>query len=502
MFEVSETDLAGRIGTLHTNHGTVTTPAYVPVIHPVRQAVPAATVRSMGFEMVITNAYITKNRYGAEAEERGIHDVIGFEGPVMTDSGGYQVLEYGGVDVSPPEMAAFERGIMTDVAIPLDRPTGLGMRRADAEEYVRHTLDVSAATLRAAEDNGQVWVGPVQGGEHLDLVAESARRLAGMGFGMMALGSPVEVMESYGYALLARMIVAARRNMPHSVPLHLFGAGHPLTIPLAVALGCDTFDSASYMLYARQGRYITPDGTRVLAEMGSLPCSCGTCASHTQRELAGAGDAERTALLAAHNLAAIGLEVERTREAIREGRLWEHVMQKARAHPRLYEAAGVLTGNSGFLAQGTPRFKRRAVFLYGSEDQFRPEVQAFHGMARRFRTDKSRLLITGDTQDKPAYRSRRYSELAGTRDLGEFQVCMYGPHLGIIPVELSDVFPAAHHEAARLEFDPRDYGEFARTWGMFFANNAFSEVHYDRDDAFLRHFIKMLPRNIRRIQIK
>ena len=63
------------------------------------------------------------------------------------------------------------------------------------------------------------------------------------------------------------MIIAAKKNIPTSIPLHLFGAGHPLTIPLAVALGCDTFDSASYMLYAKHDRVITEDGTRRLEEL-------------------------------------------------------------------------------------------------------------------------------------------------------------------------------------------------------------------------------------------
>ena len=78
---------------------------------------------------------------------------------------------------------------------------------------------------------------------------------------MLALGSPVEFMESYEYRLLAQMIVSAKKQMPESVPLHLFGAGHPLTIPFAIALGCDSFDSASYMLYAKKLRYITDENT-------------------------------------------------------------------------------------------------------------------------------------------------------------------------------------------------------------------------------------------------
>ena len=84
---------------------------------------------------------------------------------------------------------------------------------------------------------------------------------------MLALGSPVEFMESYEYKLLASMIITAKKQIPNNIPLHLFGAGHPLTIPLAVALGCDTFDSASYILYAKHDRYIEEDKTTHLADI-------------------------------------------------------------------------------------------------------------------------------------------------------------------------------------------------------------------------------------------
>ena len=127
MFEIKKSDLAGRIGLLHTNHGEVETPAYVPVVHPVRQSIPPKKLREMGFDLIITNAYITLNNYGQEAVRRGIHDIINYDGAVMTDSGGFQVLEYGKVDVEPKEMATFEQNIRTDFAIPLDRPTGYGL---------------------------------------------------------------------------------------------------------------------------------------------------------------------------------------------------------------------------------------------------------------------------------------------------------------------------------------------------------------------------------------
>ena len=117
LFEILKTDLSGRIGKIYTNHGKIETPAYVPVIHPVKQTISSKKIKDIGFDLVITNAYITKNHYADEAIKKGIHKIIDFDGAIMTDSGGYQVLEYGDVDVLPPDMANFEKGILTDFAI-------------------------------------------------------------------------------------------------------------------------------------------------------------------------------------------------------------------------------------------------------------------------------------------------------------------------------------------------------------------------------------------------
>lgn len=497
MFEILKSDLAARIGRIDTKHGSIETPAYVPVIHPARQVVPAKEIREMGFDLVITNAYITRNAYGDQAVRRGIHDIIKYDGAVMTDSGGYQVLEYGRVDVTASEMAAFERDIRTDFAIPLDKPTGLGMPKERAESCVRHTIKVSREALdQRGKDSGQVWVGPIQGSEHSHLVEKSAKSLVRMGFEMLALGSPVEFMESYEYGPLAKMIISAKKHIPHSIPLHLFGAGHPLTIPLAVALGCDTFDSASYILYAKHQRYIAEDGTRRLDELEYLPCCCPVCTRYTPRELLGEEAAKRTRELALHNLYAIKLEVDKTKQAIHEGRLWEYVLKKSRAHTRLYEAVmATVTDaeNRKALGAGTAQFKQRAVFLYGPEDQHRPEILAYHRTVRDYRTDRKTVVILPESHVKPGYASRQYSSAyKDTRDANSVQFCQYNPILGIIPIEISDLYPAAHHETVRTPMEPEKCTEFAETWSRFFDNNGFAEIRYDKNDMFLRHFAKTL----------
>ena len=209
MFEIKYSDLAGRIGIIHSNHGKIETPAFVPVIHPVKQSIPAKKIYEMGFDLVITNAYITMKRHGDLARKKGIHKIINYDGSVMTDSGGYQVLEYGEIDVKPSDMANFEMDIMTDFAIPLDKTTGFGMTKKKAREYVDHTLKVCKKTLKQQKNNGQIWIGPIQGGEHSELVKRSTNELIKMKFPMLALGSPVEFMEAYEYKLLAQMIITA-----------------------------------------------------------------------------------------------------------------------------------------------------------------------------------------------------------------------------------------------------------------------------------------------------
>ncbi len=319
---------------------------------------------------------------------------------------------------------------------------------------------------------------------------------------MLALGSPVEFMESYEYRLLAQMIVAAKKQMPHSIPLHLFGAGHPLTIPFAIALGCDTFDSASYMLYAKKSRYITDDGTRYLSDITVFPCNCEICSKYSPDELRHLDEVQRTNELAIHNLHAIKLEVDRVKQAIYEGRLWEYIIKKARAHPKLFEMVEVMIENSEFLGLGTPKFKEKAIFLFTKEDQYRPEVQSYHKIVRKFKSKKKKLIITRESSSKPGYLSNQYLGLKRKfKKFDSFQVCQYNPILGLIPIEISDIFPAAHHETARIDFQPKEFPIFEQTWNEFFANNKFSEIHYDKKDDYLKHFVKTIPKEIKRKSI-
>lgn len=428
-FEVKETDLLGRIGTLSVGRKEVETPYMFPVIHPVNQLIPTAELSSMGYRGLMTNSYIIRSRRKEEALEKGIHALLGFDGLFMTDSGGYQVLEYGDLDVGYRDVASFQADIGSELAVTLDRPTGYPQTRRVAEETVDYSFRNAKATLEEYASRETAWVGPIQGGLYGDLVRRSAKSLVGAGFPILALGSPVQVMENYMFADLVDMIMSARRAIPYAVPLHLFGAGHPFTMPLAVALGCDTFDSASYFLFARSGRYMTRSGILTLDSMKHLPCSCPACAATSVTELMEMGHQERTRALSLHNLFVLKEEIEGCKEALSEGRLWDLVEERSMAHPRLRDAFARMAKYSKDLEFGTPAVKDRGLFVRSPLDLSRPELS----IARR--------KLAGAVR-----RSAEAARLPGGKGGGD----AYGMHpvLGPFPAELEFQYPFSQTEVS------------------------------------------------------
>jgi 7-cyano-7-deazaguanine tRNA-ribosyltransferase len=512
-FEVAYSDLAARIGRLQTRHGVIETPAFVPVIHPVRQTISPKFLKSLGFSAIITNAYIALEHYGDIAREKGIHEIVDFDGVVMTDSGGYQVLEYGSIGVEPGLIAQFEKDIGSDICVPLDKPTGYGLDYPTAKSYVEQTLSNAKDTLpiilegstdvkklhqtkKEARIYKQIWAGPIQGAEHLDLVRHAASELDKIGYTLMALGSPVEIMEAYEFSILAQMIASVKSAVP-TKPIHLFGAGHPLTIPLVVALGCDMFDSASYMLYAKDNRYMHSNGTARLEDLIYLPCHCPVCTKYSAKELLNIEKETRTAEIAKHNLYILQSELNTVKQAIVDGRLWEYVIQKSRAHPKLMDAVEMLK-NTEFLGQGTPLFKQKAIFLFDPIDQFRPEAVYFRQMVSRFRSrikdsPVRTLILYPEHRMHPFYTTQDYKQL--TKKFPNAQLCTYNRFLGIIPAEISDIFPAAHNLTAKLTtYQSNGYPSFVESLKGFLRNNEFDEVTIIADQ-----FIKNMITNDRSI---
>ena len=437
-FEVKDTDLLGRVGVLKVGGKTLETPCLLPVIHPVNQAVSTDELKAMGFRGLMTNSYIIRSRRKDEALRRGIHEMLGFDGVLMTDSGGYQVLEYGDLGVGYEEVASFQAEIGSDLAVTLDRPTGYPQLRRAAEDSVDYSLKNAIATIREYGDRETVWMGPVQGGMYQDLVSKSAASLWKAGFGFLALGSPVQVMENYMFADLVKMVVAARRPVPYSVPLHLFGAGHPLTMALAVALGCDTFDSASYTLFARNGRYMSHGGVLSLSMMKYLPCSCPVCTRTSVRDLQEVDARERARLVATHNLYMLREEVEACKEAISEGRLWDLVEEKSMAHPRLRDAFVELAKHRDLLVEGTPLLKDRGLMLRSEEDLERPELVSARkrlGSVLK-RTSREANLIT--PWDSIPVGKKGHGSAGPPSRADAYRI---HPALGVYPAELDFVYP-------------------------------------------------------------
>ena len=456
-FEIRERDLLARIGRLETKSGVVETPALLPVVNPaVRLIPPKELYERFKCRAIITNAYILLRRFGWEAANRGVHNILGFNGVVMTDSGAYQILQYGAVDVEPDEIIRFQEDINTDIAVILDVPTGWGGRK-HAEDTVEETLRRAERFWRVKSRDDILWVGPIQGGRHLDLVAFSARRVAEMPFNIHALGSPTEVMERYQYPLLVDMVMTAKTNIPLSRPLHLFGAGHPHTFALAVAMGCDLFDSASYAIYARDGRYMTPHGTLRLERLQYFPCSCPECARNDPEDVKSLPEEEKVAFLARHNLYVCLSEVQRVKQMIVEGRLWEYLLGVAHAHPSLWQAVRRLTKYWRFIER-VDKLSKRSAFFYGVDvELFRPEVVRYRArLFGRYRppSGASLLLLMPPPQGRPIHLSQEYKlfmellqNLLG-KERHAVHLAVYLAPFGAIPIELTGVYPISQHESA------------------------------------------------------
>jgi 7-cyano-7-deazaguanine tRNA-ribosyltransferase len=447
VFEVRHKDILGRIGVLTVGGKKAETPAFVPVINPVNQVVPASEIAEMfNCNIVITNSYILFRRLRDEVRERGVHAVIGFDGIVMTDSGGYQVLQYGEVEASPVDVALFQEAIGSDIATPLDRPTGL-VRRGQAVKTVEETLKNVKATMEAVGPSSRcVWSAPIQGGLYPDLVEKCVDEYRGMGFSYYCLGSPTPLMTAYKYDKLVSMISVARRRLGPVPPLHLFGAGHPMVFPIVVALGCDLFDSASYALFAAEDRYILPYGTARLDQLYSLPCSCSVCGSTTVKELRQMEKRERFRLLSLHNLNVCFQELNQVRQAIWEGRLFELLERRSRAHPALYQAFQAMLEDTQLIdlaVSQTPLSKRRGLFLYDRYSLLRPEVRRAMAWLEKFEVNKERLetaVLVNVWSTAVKEHTTLLEKINGLVN-GRYELFTYGTVYGLIPYSLNNVFP-------------------------------------------------------------
>ena len=423
IFEILDKDAGGRIGRLRTPHGTVETPTVMPVINPNIQLIPPKEMRNFGAEILITNSYIIyrKEELRSVALEKGLHGLLDFDGPIMTDSGSFQLSVYGSVEVTNEEILGFQQKIGSDIIVPLDIPTPPDVHFRRAEEELAVTAERLEAARRLIQGE-QLLAGPVQGSTYPELREKAASYLKDLHFEVYPLGAVVPLMEAYRYAELVDVIAASKKGLSPASPVHLFGAGHPMMFALAVALGCDLFDSAAYAIYAKDGRYITVNGTYHVEKLNYLPCSCPVCSRYSADELRKADNREE--LLGRHNLYATFAEIRLIKQCIKDGKLLELVEQRCRAHPKLLDGLKELYSHSPWLEQLDPATK--GTFFYcGPESASRPEVLRFGKRLDRFNLEGSVIIRT--------------TSVKGEKDYDH--TLIFKAPFGAFPAEMEEVYP-------------------------------------------------------------
>jgi queuine tRNA-ribosyltransferase len=271
-FRLSTTDGAARAGEITTPHGRIATPAFMPVgTQAAMKAVTWRDVRESGAEIVLANTYHLLLRPGAEriAALGGLHAFTQWDGPILTDSGGFQVMSLANlrkveedavtfrshvdgtpIALSPERAIEIQRMLGSDIAMQLDECLALPSSVPDIERAMQLSLRWAERCKRAFDHaRGRALFGIVQGGDIPGLRIESARALADIGFdgyaiGGLAVGEPQQVM--------LRIVDEVAGHLPPDHPRYLMGVGTPEDLLEAVARGMDIFDC---VLPTRNGRH-------------------------------------------------------------------------------------------------------------------------------------------------------------------------------------------------------------------------------------------------------
>ena len=456
--------MRGRVGVLKTKHGNVKTPALMPVIHPRKQEID---VKNYGADIVITNAYLIykDEDLKQKAIDEGLHKMINFDGPVMTDSGSFQLSVYGDVEITNKEVIEYQEMIGTDIGTSLDIPTAPFVEREKAESDLEITIERAREAVEFKKDNDieMLLNSVVQGSTFMDLRQKCAKELSALDADLYPIGAVVPLMESYHYKELVDVVMNSIMYLPDNTARHLMGAGHPMIFALAVAMGCDLFDSAAYILYAEDDRLLSTRGTFKLENLHEMPCSCEVCSKYTPDDLRAMPKKQRRDLIAQHNLYVSFAELRLIRQAIHEGSLMELVEERCRAHPALLDAVRQLKNYNASFEKYDPRSKKSAFFYTGPESLGRPEVLRHHEKLRQM--PKKRDLIVLPPSRKP------YSKFISGK-LGQFHVCGNSHELdldnvdfmvldipfGLVPLEIDELYPLSQNAAPKIpDRDSKDY---------------------------------------------
>ena len=361
-FRVTHRDGAARRGELHTPHGIVQTPVFMPV--GTRGAVKAVTHRDLEHldaEIILGNTYHLFLRPGGDLVARmgGLHRFIGWSRPILTDSGGYQVFSLaamrkikeegaefrshldGSLHLLTPELATdIQAQLGSDIAMVLDEciatpATREGAREA-MERSVRWARRARARFLQLQSDPagvtvtnpGQSQFGIIQGGTYPDLRRESVQATVQIGFEAYAIGGL-----SVGEAphVMYDVVADTAPLLPYDRPRYLMGSGMPDDLFECVARGIDMFDCVLPTRNARNGQFLTSEGPLAIknarfAEDPAPPdpdCSCYTCRHFSRaylRHLYMAGEMTASTLNSLHNLHFYLDTMRRISEAIVFGR--------------------------------------------------------------------------------------------------------------------------------------------------------------------------------------
>lgn len=375
-------DGAARVGTLRTAHGEVRLPAFMPVgTHASVKACHPDEVRACGADIVLCNAYHLALRPGAELIERlgGLHGLMRWDGPILTDSGGYQLVSLDGVAsldddgatfvspydgsrlrVTPEEAVGLQGRLGADVVMCLDHPVGYGASETAAAEATTRTHRWAERCRRAHPGPGRhLLFGIAQGGFDAAARRRSAEIVAGldvdgMAIGGLALGEPPPVMEA--------MAVAALEAIPDELPRYVMGLGTDAELLAMVGAGVDMFDCVLPTRLARNGTALTCGGRiplrRAVHRDDLRPieegCPCPACAGGFSRaylrHLFAAGEILAHRLLSLHNLTHLGGLMAGAREAIAASRFDAHrreVLAGLAAGPDSAAARAVAAARSG-----------------------------------------------------------------------------------------------------------------------------------------------------------
>ncbi len=446
-FEVKDHEGFGRIGKLKIGHRTIETPFFFPVVRPDRE-VPEFLKK---YPAVITNAYIFYRRFG---RGKRLREILNFRGAVMTDSGAYQLMIYGKVDVKPAEILEVQSAIGSDLGVILDIPP----KEKENFEYVQKCVKETLRRAKEAEDFLEKipLVFPLHGSPYPELLRLSAEAAEKSPYPMVGLGSIVPTLIEYQYPEHVRALGIVRRITQK--PLHMFGLGHPSLIPLAVYMGADTFDSASYVLFAEDERIITPLGTRRLKELKRLP----PWASIDLEELKELPADERKEKIAEINFKAIVYEVEKVKQAIEEGRLLDLVLSSARIYPQVAESLKEILGTRWFRGF-YPKTHKRA--FIATPEKLLSEVvsryvEALPKLMSFYEKEVGGLFLSGGKEPKKFY---------------------FDAFFGPVPYELGEVWPFFQRVEALTAFAARKTRERLKPILKKFRE---TDKKFERDIAF------------------